>query len=191
MAGKDLHISQLRKFGDVQRTYLFSISFLGFQGGEDMAMLARECVWPGREMEPIDSFFLGMKVSFPGKVTFSGQLDVQFEERESQIVKRTLYKWEQEVFDVTRGHSNSTKTGDEKSSLARDIKVSLLAYNGEKLPYSIVFRGCIIKGGQDLSLSMSGGEGAVIPCGFQYDWWELVDTASNQVIEFEEIPIGR
>ena len=191
MAGKDLHISTMRKFGDIQRTYLFSIGFLDFPGGEDMGLLARECTWPGRDMEPIESWFLGQKVNFPGKVTFSGQLDVQFEERESQIVKRTLYKWEQELFDVTRGHSNAPTTGAEKNDLARDIKVSLLAYNGEKLPYSIVFRGSVIKGGQDLALSMSGGEGAMIPCGFTYDWWELVDTATNQVVEFEEIPTGR
>lgn len=190
MAGKDQHISKLRKFGDVQRTWLFEIGFLGFQGGEDIALLARDAVWPGRDTEFIESFFLGMKENFPGKVTFGGTLDIQFEERESQIVKRTLYKWEQEMFDVTRGHSNATATGAEKQELARDIKVSLKAYNGSNLPYSIVFRGSMIKGGQDLALSMSGGEGAIIPCSFQYDWWEMVDTATNQVIEYENIPTG-
>ena len=184
---RELHISALQRFGDVQRTYLWQCKILGLSGAEDMQYLVREAVWAGRTNSPLESYFLGMKQFFPGKEEYSGDLALQFEERESQFVSKTLYKWKQQVFDVTRGQSNAVQTGKEKLELAHDIKLTLLAYNNEPLPISMLFKNAWIKNVDDAALSMSGGEAMMIGTTFQFDWWEFVDTATGQPLEYEQL----
>lgn len=187
MADRSLHISNMQRFGDIQRTYLFQVKILGLPGADDMNMLAREAIWAGRTNTQIESYFLGMKQFFMGKEEFAGDLTIQFEEHESQFVSKTLYKWKQQIFDVTRGASNAVNTGAEKAEIAKDIKLTLLAYNNKPLPVSMLFKNAWVKNVDDVSLSMSGGEAMMVGSTFQYDWWEAIDTATNQVIEFESL----
>lgn len=180
------HINSLQRFGDIQRTYLWKVQFNGLPGSEDMTFLVREASWAGRTNTPIESYYLGMKTYFPGKEEFNGDLTLQFEERESQFVSKTLYKWKQHIFDVTRGGSNATATGREKSEIAKDLTLTLLAYNNEELPYRMRFKNIWIKNVDDVSLSMSGGEAMLVSATFQYDYWLLVDSQGNE-IEFESL----
>jgi len=178
----DLHINNLQRFGDIQRTYLWQVQINGLSGAEeDMKFLVREATWAGRTNTQIESYFLGMKQFFPGKEEFSGDLTLQFEEHESLFVSKTLYKWKQQIFDVTRGASNAVNTGEEKAELAKDITLTLLAYNNEPLPCRMRFKNAWLKNVDDVSLSMSGGEAMMVGATFQYDYWVLVDEQGNEI----------
>ena len=182
MANRDLHISSVARYGDVIRTYLFQINIAKDDGG-DLNLLAREATWSGRTNTQIETYFLGMKQFFPGKEEFSGDLTLQFEEHEDQTISKILYKMKQEIFDVTKGASNAPNAGAEKLDLTNNIKVSLLAYNGEKLPLSMLFKNCWIKNVDDVSLSMSGGEAMMVGATFQYDYWVYIDSVTNAEVD--------
>jgi hypothetical protein len=180
-----LSVGNLRQYGDIQRAYLWKtlIGLPSFKGHE--INLARESAWKGRETEPIESNAQSLKRKFPGKVTFDGQLQVTFEEYESRIISKMLYKQQQIQHDITKGYAPEQITdGNNKMGWAAGtIENWMLTYNG-KIAGNIGqrFYGCWLESVAEVP--MNSDSGGVLPQGtFSYDYWVLVDLEGNIIAD--------
>ena len=81
----DFSISrQISQLGEIQRAYNFELYiFTTTKTSDDPLVLrVRSASIPQSGVDPITSNYMGVKQYFPGQLTFTSQLNVQFEEFE-------------------------------------------------------------------------------------------------------------
>ena len=185
---------KIKNFADIQRSFLFEVEIVNFTSkripgmegtalgtnweNEDITLRARTCSLPSRGTDAIESNFGAMKQFFPGKPTFENTTQITFEETESQGVGIFLYNWAQMIFDITKGHSNSSKKrGAPLTDAYVDmIKVTPIRYNGEPFKNSVYFYNCWLQNVDSVSLDYTTSESVKYNATFQFDFWLLGET---------------
>jgi len=191
---------KIKNFADIQRSFLFEVEIVNFTSkripgmegtalgtnweNEDITLRARTCSLPSRGTDAIESNFGAMKQFFPGKPTFENTTQITFEETESQGVGIFLYNWAQMIFDITKGHSNSSKKrGAPLTDAYVDmIKVTPIRYNGEPFKNSVYFYNCWLQNVDSVSLDYTTSESVKYNATFQFDFWLLGETSKNPAI---------
>jgi hypothetical protein len=121
----------------------------------------------------IESVFGGMKQFFPGKPTFGNTMAINFEESENQNVLKILYNWQQNIFDITKGHSNrlGKRPTNTPLSYATDMILSMKKYDGSFSDTIILFKNAMIQQVSAVDLEYTGSDSVKFNASFQYDYY--------------------
>jgi hypothetical protein len=106
-------------------------------------------------------------------------MSVTFEETEDQIIRKTLYEWQQKMFDVVPGSVTAGVSqadhilGSTKRLLTQDVYLLMYKYNGELLDKKIKFVNAFPENVDDVAMSFDGGEAVKYSVTFKFDFWTL------------------
>jgi hypothetical protein len=173
--------NRLGAIPDIQRNFLWEFLIPNINvmtnniiDTESLIIHTKTALIPGRSVEDIESFFMGMKQIFPGRVTFPNKMAIGIDEDESQIIHKGLYAWMQKQFDVdpdsaTAGYSQVPT----KRLMCTDVILRCYKYNGEKMENDSVLTNCRPSAIEDVNLDMAGNEKVNYSVTFTYDYWLL------------------
>jgi hypothetical protein len=167
----------LANLPDIQRNYQFElwIPNIADLNLDAFRVRCRSAVIPQRGNENIPVHFMGMVQFYPGKPTFTNTFTANIEEFEDKVVAKSLYTWQQLIFDIeTNGASLATK----KSEVVRDIMLKMYKYNGNDLS-TITFFNAWPELVGDVNLEYTGNDSVKYPVTFRFDRWELTSPRSQ------------
>jgi len=163
----------LSNLPDIQRNYMFELWIppIAQLNMDDMRIRCRSAVIPQRGNDTIESHYMGMKQFWPGKPNFTHTLSVNIEEFEDKKVAKSLYSWQQLLFDV---ENNGASTGKSKRDVVRDILLKMYKYDGSDLS-TITFFSAWPQTITDVALGYAESGAVIYPVTFQFDRWELTN----------------
>jgi hypothetical protein len=176
---------RMKQLPDIQRNWLWELVIPGISdvsesissegdGVNSLIIRCRTAVIPSRGNEPIESNFMGMKQFFPGKPAFGNTFAVTFEETENQIITKSLYEWQQKIFDIVPGSPTAgASQGPTKRSVTKDVYLLMYRYNGKVLERKIRFYNAFPQNVDDVAMDFGGNESVKFSCTFQFDFWNL------------------
>jgi len=190
-AGLYIEGRAIRNFADIQRNYLYEITFKSAfnlipdycADEEDITLRVRSFSIPQRGNEAIESNFGAMKQFFPGKPTFGNTIQITFEETESQFTQSFLFAWQQRLFDVNHGHANFTRkrggdstvgtyiTNSNDTGICDLVTIKAFRYNGDELDNKYYLYNVWLQNVDDVSLDYSQNEAVKFTATFQFDFW--------------------
>ena len=179
---------------DIQRTNLWLVEIIipnldySVEGVEmpttnSLQIRAKECKIPGRQIQTIETSFMGMKSTYAGTEDMSNKtLEIGFYEYEDQHITKTINVWLNNIFnsmDSTNGKGGHGLAGQKYpnglrgNNYATEIKLKLLGMDGNPLDKYVVFHEAWPTQIGEISLNYENSTGAENSVTFQYDWWEL------------------
>jgi len=176
---------RMKQLPDIQRNWLWELVIPGISkvsdsissegdGVNSLIIRCRTATIPSRGNQVIESFFMGMKQYFPGKPEFGHTLSISFEETENQIITKTLYEWQQKIFDIVPGSPTAgVSQVPTKRTATRDIYLLMYKYNGKVLERKIRFYNAFPQNVSDVAMDYNGNESVRYECTFQFDFWNL------------------
>lgn len=183
----NFHIdSALQNSGDVLKSYQWTLDIPQLDkvvtnlDVDGFKVRCRSAQLPGRSIQPIESYYLGMKQMFAGRVNFNGSFPVVLEEFEDQKVIQSLYEWHQKIFDVDP--ASATAGGSQVMfkrqtlglAYSTDIFLTLLKYNNESLSKKYRLYNAWPLSMEDVGLDYAGNDSVKINVTFAYDFWVLI-----------------
>lgn len=166
---------------DILRTYNWQVLIPGINSlpglanimtQEDLMLRARAVAIPQRGIDKIESNFMAMKQYFPGRVNFSGNVSITFEELEDQKVLRAMNAWANVLVD-TNIATGGAGLGTTKRAVSRDIFVQPSKFNGTKTDFCVKLYNCFPESMSDVSLSYDNSDKVSIDMTFSYDFWTI------------------
>jgi hypothetical protein len=156
--------AQLRKT-DIARTHLFRC-ILPSRVGEETHLYAESTNWPSKKVGKIDVPFLGFKQKIPGTVSFDSEWKVTFRCDMRNDIRMFFSQWQDEIFDIKTGASETFSRLDTAWFVALDNKL-----NPTK---KIRFEGIWPTDIGDIEYKQDGGETYVtFACTFAYSSWSI------------------
>jgi hypothetical protein len=175
-----------RRQADIQRNWLWELVFprlpslaegvLGGDIGEELTLQCRSISIPGRTIENVETYFLGQKQIFPGRQTFSNQVEAVFEGTEDQRIFRFFNIWMETIHNID-AYSTFGTAGVGSYLTKRDIAVPMhlrmYKYNGSLLSRKVHFLNVFPSAMADVAMSYEGNEAVKYSVTFSYDLWRL------------------
>ena len=183
------HINEsIGKLPDIQRNYMWKVFIPdidkvsnGKIDPADFGLRCRTAAIPSRGVEPIESFFLGMKQMFPGKPLLTNTLILTVEEFEDQKGIISMYEWMENIFsiDPKSGHGGSSKFALKKD-YATDVLIRSYRQKGEQdeLDKTVVLKGAWPSNIDEVPLDYAAQESVKYTVTFTFDTWQLDDKSS-------------
>jgi hypothetical protein len=161
------------KLADVQRTWTWELSIpnnpIANMTDEDITIRCRISALPSRAIEPVETFFLGRKQLFPGRVTYSNNLSLTFEETEDQRIGIWLNEWMEKIEGVKTGVGEYLV----KNDIAADVYLLMYKMNGELMRRRIRFINAYPISFEDITLDYSTSDSVKYAVTFAFDNWIL------------------
>lgn len=181
----NFHIEGRQKtMDDIQRNFLFEVSIPNISSivstikdEEELIIRAKTAAIPDKSILPIESYMFGMRSIYQGRVDMSTNLVVDFEETQDQKVVKTLYEWQNKIFNTSdvdfNNSGHSTFTG-KRTGGTTTIFVKMYKYNGEMCDRIIKFVNAWPSTISEVGLDMAGNEAIRYSVTFTYDYWNLI-----------------
>lgn len=188
--GKDIMpnftIEGRRRQADIQRNWLWELVFprlpsfaesvVGGNIGEELTLQCRSISIPGRTIENVETYFLGQKQIFPGRQTFSNQIEAVFEGTEDQRIFRFFNTWMESIHNIDAFSLFGT-AGVGSYLTKRDIAVPMhlrmYKYNGSLLSRKVHFLNVFPSAIADVAMSYESNEAVKYSVTFSFDIWRL------------------
>jgi hypothetical protein len=192
----NFHIEgRMKGMKDIQVNFMFEISVPRIseiitdsniiKDEEEFIIRAKTAAIPDRSNVPIESYFMGMKQIYQGRVEYGNSLTIDFEETEDQKIVKAIYVWQNVIFntrdaDTNSGHSltNGKRLGSSgnQSVTGRttDLFVKMYKYNGELCDNMIKVVNAWPSNISEVGLDMAGNEAIRYSVTFTYDYWNLM-----------------
>ena len=174
--------SRLSALDDIQRNFYFElvmpdIGKFTSLNQEDLIVRCKTAAIPGKSIDIIESYFMGMKQLFPGRVSFPNEMTTQIDETEDQKVYLAIRQWQNLIFstDKTAKLGHATVTG-KLNMMSQMAYLKMFKYDGTATPYSIQFVNLWPKDIQDADLDMKSSDKISYSVKWAYD---LVDIKAN------------
>jgi hypothetical protein len=180
----NFHIEgRMKGASDILRNYNFELLIPDISNivttitnDEPLIIRAKTAAIPDRSNTPIESYFAGMVQYFPGRVTFGSTLNVEFEEGEDLTITKTLYEWQNRIFNI---NENDEDTGhalaeSKRNGQTTNIYVKMFKYNGQAVDNMIKCVNAWPTSISESPLDMRGSEAIFRSVVFQFDYWDLV-----------------
>lgn len=175
-----------RHKADIQRNWMWELFFprvpvipLSLVGStivDDLTLRCRSFAIPGRSIENIETYFLGQKQMFPGRQTFSNQVEATFEGTENQHIFRFFTVWMETIHNID-AYSKFGTAGVGAYLTKRDIAVPMhlhmYKYDGSLLTHKVHFYNVYPSSIADVNLDYLGNESVKYTITFTYDLWKL------------------
>jgi hypothetical protein len=172
MADNFSYAGRLTNLPDPQKVWMWEL-YVNIPRGintsvesDDLLLRARTVTIPGRQINPIESNFMGTKAFYPGKTEFTGQITTSLEEREDQKVHSLLTSWMQYIFDWNDG----IQKGANKQDLVSTMIIKPYKSNGKVMPNSHKIYNCWPQAIADVSLDYAGTDIVRYDVTWQYDY---------------------
>lgn len=180
----NFHIEgRMKGSADILRNYNFEVLIPDISkivttvsNDEPLIIRAKTAAIPDRSNTPIESYFMGMTQFYPGKVTFGSTLNIEFEEGEDLIITKTLYEWQNKIFninedDVDTGHALAES---KRNGQTTNIYVKMYKFNGQPIDSMIKCFNAWPTSISESPLDMRGNEAIFRSVVFQLDYWRLI-----------------
>jgi hypothetical protein len=176
----DDRLNEIKK--DLLYTFKWEIQIPGianvtstFKKPEDFLIRCRNAEIPGRGVEPIESYFMGMKQIFAGRVNFTHTITIVLEEFQDQGVINALNEWNENVMSVKKGSlfAGGSQKMAKRGGYATDILLIMKGTDNNELKTKYRLYNCFPQNVDNLSLDYTSNDSAKISVTFAYDWWEL------------------
>lgn len=175
-----------KNYGDVQRVFMWQVLFPGINALgiadsaiaqiDDLLVRCRSVHIPDRSTEAITSYFMGTRQFFPGKTSPGpGNVSLNFEETEDQVIHKTFYEWSQHVFNTNPDAGfGAGKSAGNKDYVTTSMFLLMFRYDGVPLPRMVKFHNVWPQTVGDVALSYEGTDSVKFDITFQYDHWTHV-----------------
>jgi len=179
------HINDLKKLGDVQRTYTWKVFIPDISkvtntkiDADNFILRARSVSLPSRGNDPIESYFYGMKQVFPGRPVFTNTMSITLEEFEDQKLLKALYEWQENIYstDLKSGHPGNASLGS-KTQYAVDVLLRMYKqFENEELDKYVRVKNAWISNIDEVNLDYTAQDSVKYNLTLAYDWWQLEDS---------------
>jgi len=135
---------------------------------------ARDIEFPGRQNGELTDEFQGWKTLYPGKMDFGNSITVDFAERQSGAILRTIQAWQEMINSTSpdNGRGSFQWTTDFKA-LCATLQVTMFTTDGRTGTYSGYFYNCWPTNRNPISLSMTSEDFVKPSIEFHFDWSEI------------------
>lgn len=165
---------RLKNLPDIQKVYLWElfIPSIDVLDMDDMVLRVRNVVIPGRNITPIESYFMGTKQFFAGRTEYPGTFTCQIEEFEDQNAHTALHEWMQKIFDHD---PDSSKAGQQevstKNEYTSNVRLKMYKGDGTKMDKDVVMFNTWPQAVGDSTLDYTGNDSVKYDLTLQYDYW--------------------
>jgi len=142
---------------------------------EDFLIRCRNAEIPGRGIEPIESYFMGMKQKFPGRSLFTQTITILMEEFQDQLVTKALNEWSENVFSTKLSNTNAgiSQKAKKRGGYATDVYLIFRGNENSELKQKYRLYNCFPENWDPVSLDYATSDIVRPSLTLSYDWWEL------------------
>ncbi len=180
----NFHIEGRQKaMKDLQMNFLFEVSIPeiskfapSFKDEDEFIIRAKTASIPGKTIQTVESYFMGMKSVYPSRVDYSNSLTVDFEETEDQKVIKAINEWQNTIFNTVDSDANTGHSLAESKRNGRttNIYLKMYKYNGQIMENMIKFVNAFPSDISESGLDFAGSEAIRYSVTFSYDYWNLI-----------------